>query len=122
MTKAKAPKNLDPHHIRPRLLKQVSKLLTMMEEQDHLTVRERVQALVAISRIEQIFLMIRIKEPDESDRAGAVVKKYAAAFTHADGGRASHARAAAKPVESEPDDSWFDDVESSDDGDDDSAD
>jgi hypothetical protein len=113
-----APKKLDPYNIRPRLMKQVSMLLGQLETSEHITVRERVQALVAISRIEQIFLMIRIKEPDEPDRSGTVVKKYAAAFANADGRRKPHP-GSAEPKH-EPDDSWFDDVES-DDADDDSA-
>lgn len=94
----------DTYNIRPRLLRQVSVLLSQLEAGAHITLRERVQALVAIGRIEQIFVALKKAEPDESNR-GATVTKYATAFTDA----ASRRKTGAGAIRAvpEPDDSWF---------------
>lgn len=70
---------LDPHNINSRLQNQVAALLTQLEEGEHVTMRERVQALVAIARIQLAFMGLRKEKTDEPER-GSAVRKYAAAF------------------------------------------
>jgi hypothetical protein len=70
---------LDPHNINSRLQNQVATLLTQLEEGEHVTLRERVQALVAIGRIQIMFVGLRKEKADEPER-GSAVRKYAAAF------------------------------------------
>jgi hypothetical protein len=97
------PVKIDPHNIRPRVMNQVSVLLTQLETGEHTTMRERVQALVAISRIEQIYFMLAMKEKPPDDRSGSTVKKYATAFS-ADA--ISRRKTGTGPDDTEPDD-WF---------------
>ena len=70
---------VDPHNINSRLQNQVSQLLTQLEEGEHITMRERVQALVAIGRVQVMFMGLRKEKADEPDR-GSAVRKYASAF------------------------------------------
>jgi hypothetical protein len=92
-------------NINARLYRQVSKLLEQLEEGEHVTLRERIQALVAVGRVQVIFLNLR-KEQLGDDEPGSTIKKYAAAFRkNGPGRRATSARAAARP-EPEPDGGW----------------
>jgi hypothetical protein len=103
---------LDPHNIRARVFNQVSALLTQLEERDtdHVTMKERIAALVAISRIEQIYFMLRLKEQPANEQSGSTVRKYASAFENA-GGRRKTGTGATEP---EPDD-WFEHTDRDDD-------
>jgi hypothetical protein len=101
--------------IRSRVFNQVGALLTQLEEGEHVTMRERVQALIAISRIEQIYFMLKLKEQPENEQSGSTVRKYATAFSK----DAVSGRAANRRTEPEPDD-WFEHAER-DDPDDDTA-
>ena len=111
----------DPLDVNKRLYNQVSALLGQLEEKDSrnkVTMRERVSALVAIGRIQQLFIAMRKASGDVG--SGATVKKYATAFTDAAGRRAANARRdAAHAAEPEPG-NWFE--QNRDDGDDDSDD
>jgi hypothetical protein len=97
--KAKAIKALDPSSLAPRLYNQVAALLTQLETGENITMRERVQALIAVGRLIQLF----DKRGESDERAGESVRKYESAFTPTTGpGRpARHARS-----DPEPDD-WF---------------
>lgn len=99
-----APNLLDPDQLSARLYKQVGFLLTQLETGKHITLRERIAALIAVGRLQQMFAALRKALP-EDERSGSTVKKYAAAFAPADatGRRAKNARA-------EPDD-WFEHAE-----------
>lgn len=98
----------DPEQVNARLYHQVSALLAQIEEKDSrskITIRERVQALVAIGRLQQVFAALRKASPHDSTR-GATVKKYATAFSaHAAGRRDAPAGPCAWS-DSEPGD-WF---------------
>ena len=75
--------NLDPQNINARLYNQVSELLTQLETGKSITLKERVAALVAIGRIQTIFLALRIKGEKDESNVGSSVRKYATAFqTH----------------------------------------
>lgn len=72
--------NADPLNVNSRLYKQVSKLLDQLENKaEELTIRERIAALVAIGRVQTIFITLR-NEHRESEHAGSAVRKYADAF------------------------------------------
>ena len=77
---------VDPHNINARLQNQVAQLLTQLEEGEHITLRERVQALVAIGRVQIMFVGLRKEKADEPDR-GSAVRKYASAFAANDARR-----------------------------------
>lgn len=102
-TPATKIKRLDPDNIPVRLYRQVSELLTQLEEGENITLRERVQALLAIGRLVQLF----DKRGDNNEHAGSTVRKYESAFT-TDGTR--QRKANARPEEPEPDD-WFESAE-----------
>jgi len=95
----------DPEDVNRRLYHQVSALLSQIEERDSgekLTMRERVQALIAIGRLQQIFVAMR-KGGNDAGGTGSTVKKYAAAFSNAADRGVGNARDRSEP---EPDD-WF---------------
>lgn len=96
---------LDPEQINSRLYRQVSELLKQLEDKDEdITIRERIAALVAIGRLQQVFAALRKAAPSDQNR-GSTVKKYATAFSNAAGGRDTHAGPCAWS-DSEPGD-WF---------------
>ena len=102
---------LDPLSVNVRLYNQASELLHQLETSPHVTLRERYMALVAVGRIQVIFMGLRKEKLDDSN-AGSAVRKYATAFkAHGDGGR----KAIAGPAAPEPepdiglDDIWGDD-------------
>lgn len=103
--------HLDPKNINGRLYAQVSELLTQLETSEHITIKERIAALIAIGRVQTIFVGLR-KEKSGDDTAGSTVRKYAGAFKNDPGGRKKRARggtAALPKPEPEPDtaDDWF---------------
>lgn len=73
-------KNLDPKSINARLYNQVSELLTQLETGEHVTLKERIAALVAIGRMQVIFLNLRLKDKADDTAAGSTVRKYTTAF------------------------------------------
>ena len=72
--------------------------------------RERVQALVAIGRLQDLFAKMR-KASGDVGSTGATVRKYESAFSNAARRGTTDAGSAGQ---SEPDD-WFDRIDSSDD-------
>lgn len=107
-TKTKEVPNLDPENHRARLYKLNSVLLTRLEQGKNMIVREFVQGIMAVARIEQLLLVMQEKERDhESERSGENVRKYASAFSpHAVGGGTGNGGSAAHRAEPEPAD-WF---------------
>lgn len=79
---SRAPnRELDPLQVNNRLYRQLSVLLTQLEEGDEDTVsmRERIMALATIARIQAVFVGLR-KEHQDDGSAGSAVRKYASAF------------------------------------------
>jgi len=108
-------KNLDSLNINQRLYKQLGRMLDQLEAEDcTITVRERIAALVAIGRIQVIFMGLRKEDADEPSARGSTVTKYARTFkTNAARGRAKSARrgaAAAAVVEFDRTDDEDDDI------------
>lgn len=73
----------DPLNINARLYKQLGKLLDDMEAADRderMTMPQRIQALIAVGRIQVLFNTIRKGAIDDGHTAGSAVRRYAAAF------------------------------------------
>jgi hypothetical protein len=101
--------NLDPLSINVRLYHQVSEMLHQLENSPNITLRERIAALVAIGRIQVLFVNLR-KEKFDDASAGSSVRKYATAFkTHDARRRKAIARAAEPEPEPTVDDPFDDD-------------
>jgi hypothetical protein len=109
--------NLDPHKINERLMRQVSLLLEQLENKDkNVTLRERFQALMAIARIQYVFVNLR-KEKYDEPAAGTAVRKYQSAFKNDAGGRKKGRRPAIAAVRSggnEPPPDWLGDDDADD--------
>lgn len=75
--------NSDPKNINGRLYEQISRLLDDMERADAdetMTFPQRINALIAVGRVQIMFAGLRKAEARESGSAGSSVRKYAAAF------------------------------------------
>lgn len=71
----------DPMNINARLYRQVGLLLDDLEKHDHeLELKERIQALIAIGRVQTIFVGLRKENKDGGPRSGSAVRKYSTAF------------------------------------------
>jgi hypothetical protein len=96
--------NLDPLGINIRLYNQISEVLHQLETNDHVTLKERIAALIAIGRIQVIFMGLR-KEKIHDTSAGSSVRKYATAFKANDArGRKALAGKRAEPEPTGDDD------------------
>ena len=74
---------IDPLGLNARLYRQVSRLLDDLESDnfEEITIRERIAALIAIGRIQTVFVALRKENKDGDPRtAGSAVRKYARAF------------------------------------------
>jgi hypothetical protein len=95
----RTPHKNDPLNVNARLYHQLDRLLDQLETGEHITLRERVQALIAVGRLQVMFLGLRKeKNPDDAAAAGSAVRKYSKAFTHASGRR----KAGGRDAEPEP--------------------
>ena len=71
----------DPLAINTRLYRQVGLLLDQLEEQEEaIDFKARIAALIAVGRIQTIFVNLRKENKDGGPRAGSSVRKYATAF------------------------------------------
>jgi hypothetical protein len=107
----------DPLNVNVRLYRQISELLTELEQPgvgQRITLRERIAAIIAIGRIQIMFVGLRKEQP--SVGTGTTVRKYAAAFKNDSGGRKKIAGPKSKSAE--PDD-WFEHIDVTADDDDD---
>jgi hypothetical protein len=107
--------NLDPKNINGRLYDQISKLLDQLESKN-VTLRERVAALIAVGRVQTIFMGLR-KERRDPDLAGSKVRQYSGQFA---ANAARQRGSAARPAPEPADDEWTD-IESDDEPDDEPA-
>jgi hypothetical protein len=111
---------LDPKSVNSRLYNQISILLDELEntESIKITIRERIAALIAIGRIQGMFMALRKEKTGDDAIVGSKVRKYAGSFKANDArGRKTGTGPTAIPDESDelPADVFGDD----DDGDDD---
>jgi len=103
-------KPVDSLKVNERLYRQIAKVLDDLEQRgDELSIRDRIAALVAVGRIQTIFVSLR-KEHQDDDNAGSAVRKYSGAFA---GKSAAHGtrkrKAASRAASAEPDPIWDDD-------------
>ncbi|HEY2530287.1 MAG TPA: hypothetical protein VGJ20_20515 [Xanthobacteraceae bacterium] len=105
--------SLDPLNVNQRLYRQVAKLLDQLENLDksgevRITLKERIAALVAIGRIQTIFMGLRKENADEPT-AGSSVRKYAGNFkgTGDTRRRTKGSRPAFRPTDDPVPDDWF---------------
>ena len=109
------PKPVDRLNVNARLYNQIAKLLDDLEEQDAedpLDIKVRIAALIAIGRIQKMFMDLRKEHLDGDPRtAGSAVRKYSRAFkTDGAGGRAKDTRRPRRAAaEQLPDDDFIDD-------------
>jgi hypothetical protein len=99
----------DPEDVNKRLYMQVSALLTQLEERESrakITMRERIAALIAVGRLQQVFAALRKANPHDPNR-GSQVRKYASAFEPDAARRRKADAGSSERAESEPVD-WFD--------------
>jgi hypothetical protein len=109
--------NIDPLNINVRLYQQISELLSQLETGDA-DIKTRYMALMAIARMQAVFVALRKEKADGPNR-GSSVRKYQAEFqTHAARGRKALARASARPEPGPDSDSELDSII---DGDEDTA-
>lgn len=93
----------DPLQVNARLYNQVSELLKQLETGEHITIRERFQAMTAIARIQYVFVTLRKEKISHVD-AGSSVRKYAKEFEQ----NAARGRKKDAGADPGPDDSWID--------------
>ena len=77
------PTNADPLNINARLYAQIGRLLDDLEAADRddtCTFPQRLNALIAVGRIQVIFAALKKAEARESNNAGSAVRRYSAAF------------------------------------------
>lgn len=82
----------DPLDINGRLYRQIARLLDQLEGQDMLdengvTIPQRINALIAVGRIQIMFANLRKAANVESGATGSAVRKYASAFSRANATR-----------------------------------
>lgn len=96
--------NLDPLGINVRLYNQISEILHHLETDERVTLKERIAALIAIGRIQIMFMGLR-KEKMVDATSGSSVRKYSQAFkAHDARGRKALAGKRAEPEPSGDDD------------------
>lgn len=105
-TKATKVKKLDPLNIPIRLYRQVGELLTQLEQGENITLRERVQALIAVGRLMVIF----DKRDDDDEHAGSTARKYQSAFA-IDGTRRGKTHTGPPVDDRDADPDWFESAE-----------
>jgi hypothetical protein len=105
------PINLDPLNVNERLYRQIAKLLDQLEEGDTeeggITIPQRINALIAVGRVQIMFANLRKAAANESGDPGSEVRKYSAAFSKANGARRGKAGSGAGgfiPVDRNSDD------------------
>jgi hypothetical protein len=102
-------KTADPLNINARLYKQLGKLLDDMERADRddtMTFPQRISALIAVGRVQKIFVDLR-KGDLYDGSAGSAVRKYSEAFARphaARGGKANPRSAAVVQLDNGDDD------------------
>jgi hypothetical protein len=107
------PPTGDPLNLNGRLYSQVGQLLTQLETGEHITLKERVAALIAVGRLQTIFMGLR-KERTNDPAGGEAVRKYADAFKTDDGRGGKKGARRGTPADDpgvELDDNWFEDAE-----------
>lgn len=108
------PKEADPLNVNARLYAQIARLLDQLEDGDNrseITIPQRINALIAVGRIQIMFANLKKALANDPIDAGSAVRRYAAAFAkpHAARGGKAHVRLASVTDDDDgSDDSGFD--------------
>jgi hypothetical protein len=81
---------LDPLRVNERLYKQIARLLDQLEKNDsEITIPQRINALIAVGRVQIMFSTLRKASDRERDdsAAGSEVRKFEAAFARTNASR-----------------------------------
>jgi hypothetical protein len=73
----------DPLNVNARLYRQIARLLDDLEEEDvkqNLDIKERIAALIAVARIQTVFVALRKEDRGGTRGSGSAVRKYSKAF------------------------------------------
>jgi len=74
-------KALDPKNINSRLYNQVHLMLEQLEgDEEKITLKERIAALIAVARIQTVFVALRKEKTGDDAIVGSKVRKYAGSF------------------------------------------
>ena len=82
--------NLDPLNVNDRLYRQIARLLDQLEAQDEeggITIPQRINALIAVGRVQIMFANLRKAAANDASDPGSEVRKYSQAFSKANGTR-----------------------------------
>jgi hypothetical protein len=82
--------DLDPLRVNERLYRQIARLLDQLEEVDAeggITIPQRINALIAVGRVQIMFANLRKAAANESGDPGSEVRKYSQAFAKTNGAR-----------------------------------
>lgn len=101
-----AKQNLDPKNVNGRLYNQIHRLLEAVEQADKnpageegISIRERIAMIIAVARIQTVFVALRKEKQDDNAIAGSKVRKYQTTFkAHDAGRRAKNAGSTAAPA------------------------
>ena len=108
--------DLDPLKVNERLYRQIAKLLDQLEEGDKeeggITIPQRINALIAVGRVQIMFANLRKAAANDAGDPGSEVRKYSEAFSKTNGAR--RGKAGSRPA--------FIPIDSGGDGDDDGPD
>lgn len=102
--------DLDPLNVNQRLYRQIARLLDDLEKADTeegITIPQRINALIAVGRVQIMFANLRKAAANESGDPGSEVRKYTQAFAKTNGARRGKASSGAGgfiPVDSLGDD------------------
>ena len=104
------PTALDPLNVNERLYRQIARLLDQLEAgdtEDGITIPQRINALIAVGRVQIMFANLRKAAANESGDPASEVRKYSQAFAKAGGARRGKANSGAGgfiPIDSGGDD------------------
>lgn len=110
--------DLDPLKVNERLYRQIAKLLDQLEAgddtEDGITIPQRINALIAVGRVQIMFANLRKAAANDGHDPGSEVRKYSQAFAKANGARRGKASSGGRGLI--PVDSISDSDDSDDDG------
>jgi hypothetical protein len=102
--------DLDPLKVNERLYRQIARLLDQLEAadtEDGITIPQRINALIAVGRVQIMFANLRKAAANDASDPGSEVRKYSAAFAKTNGARRGKAGSGAGgfiPIDSGGDD------------------
>jgi hypothetical protein len=92
-------KDADPLKVNSRLYKQLGLLLDEMEKHEvDITFPQRLNAFIAIARVQHVFMALRKENKNDDELTGSAVRDAAAAFKKNGNGRGKKSARSAAPT------------------------